>query len=160
WPSRPASPGGTGAGRRGGCDRQWQRWTSKLPPDIGSTRVDSTNVERFDEAVKACRIPGVTDTRLPRAERRRNTEQRILAAARSSVAEHGFERTTIRAIAAAAQVDPALVMQYFGSKQALFKQAARIAPSETVAGGPEQLTELLLSTLGVKIVDLPETSLA
>ena len=102
----------------------------------------------------------MTDSPLPRAERRRNTEQRILAAARASFAEHGFERTTIRAIAAAAKIDPALVMQYFGSKQALFKQAARIAPSEVLAGGPEQLTELLLSTLGLKIGELPETSLA
>jgi len=102
----------------------------------------------------------VTDTRLPRAERRRNTEQRILDAARASFAEHGFERATIRAIAAAAQVDPALVMQYFGSKQALFKQASRITPSESLDGGPEQVTELLLSTLGLKIGELPAASLA
>jgi len=101
-----------------------------------------------------------TADRLPRAERRRNTEQRILAAARASFAQHGFERTTIRAIAAAAQVDPALVMQYFGSKQALFERAARIAPSEPLTGGPAQVTELLLSTLGMKVADLPETSLA
>jgi AcrR family transcriptional regulator len=102
----------------------------------------------------------VTDIRLPRAERRRNTEQRILDAARASFAEHGFERTTIRAIAAVAKVDPALVMQYFGSKQALFKQAARITPSDPLAEGPEHLTELLLSTLGLKIGELPEASLA
>lgn len=102
----------------------------------------------------------MTDPRLPRAERRRNTEQRILAAARGIFAEHGFERTTIRAIAAAAKVDPALVMQYFGSKQALFSQAVRVASYEPLTGGPEHLTELLLSTLGLKVADLPETSLA
>src|SRR4051794_40685544 len=111
--------------------------------------------------VNACRISHVTDSpRLPRAERRRNTEQRILAAARAIFAEHGFERATIRAIAAAAAVDPALVMQYFGSKQALFKQAARVSPYEPRADDPEHLTELLLSTLGLKVADLPETSLA
>lgn len=102
----------------------------------------------------------MTATRLPRADRRRATEQRILNAARASFAEHGFERTTIRAIAAAARVDPALVMQYFGSKQALFKQATRISPADPLAAGPEHLTELLLSTLGLKIGALPETSLA
>ena len=111
-------------------------------------------------AAAAYKISPVTETRLPRAERRRATERRILDAARASFGEHGFERTTIRAIAAAAQVDPALVMQYFGSKQALFKLAARITPSDALVGDPEQMTELLLRTLGLKVVDLPETSLA
>ncbi len=62
---------------------------------------------------------------LPRDERRRRTEQQILDAARALFAGTGFERTTIRGVAAAARVDPALVMQYFGSKQALFAAAAR-----------------------------------
>ncbi|MFK4265487.1 TetR family transcriptional regulator [Streptomyces milbemycinicus] len=105
-----------------------------------------------------------------RAERRRNTEQRILAAARELFAERGFERTTIRAVASAAQVDPALVMQYFGSKQELFSQAVRIsvagagaeaeAEGRPRAGGPEALTDSLLASLGMKIGGLPEASLA
>lgn len=99
-----------------------------------------------------------------RAERRRNTEQRILAAARELFAERGFERTTIRAVASAAQVDPALVMQYFGSKQELFSQAVRIsvagAEDRPRTGGPEALTDSLLASLGMKIGGLPEASLA
>jgi AcrR family transcriptional regulator len=51
---------------------------------------------------------------LTRAERRRQTEDRILVAARDLFVRLGYERTTIRAIAAAAEVDPSLVMQYFG----------------------------------------------
>jgi len=44
----------------------------------------------------------------------------IEAAARELFAEQGFERTTIREIATAAGADPALVIRYFGSKDALF----------------------------------------
>ena len=60
-----------------------------------------------------------------RDERRRRTEATILDAARQAFAETGFERATIRAVAARAGVDPALVMQYFGSKEGLFAAAAR-----------------------------------
>lgn len=44
---------------------------------------------------------------------------RILAAARVEFAHHGWAGTTIRAVARAADVDPALVYHYFGSKEAL-----------------------------------------
>lgn len=62
---------------------------------------------------------------LTREQRRRRTEAAILSAARRLFAERGFERTTIRAVAAAACVDPALVMQHFGSKDGLFAASAR-----------------------------------
>ena len=62
---------------------------------------------------------------LPRDERRRRTEAAILDAARQLFAESGFERATIRAVASRASVDPALVMQYFGSKEGLFAAAAK-----------------------------------
>jgi TetR/AcrR family transcriptional regulator, regulator of cefoperazone and chloramphenicol sensitivity len=44
---------------------------------------------------------------------------RIRQAAMAQFAEHGFERTTIRGIAAAAGVSPGLVRHHFGSKQGL-----------------------------------------
>jgi AcrR family transcriptional regulator len=44
---------------------------------------------------------------------------RIRDAAQEQFAEHGFERTTIRGIAAAAGVSPGLVRHHFGSKQGL-----------------------------------------
>src|SRR3954453_2892821 len=62
---------------------------------------------------------------LPREERRKRTEAAILEAARELFAEHGFERTTIRAVAAKAGIDPALVMQYYGNKEGLFAASAR-----------------------------------
>jgi AcrR family transcriptional regulator len=53
------------------------------------------------------------------------TRSAILATARSQFGNHGFERTTIRSIASATGVDPALVMHYFGSKAELFAAASR-----------------------------------
>ena len=76
-----------------------------------------------------------------REERRRRTEACILQAARRLFAEEGFERATIRAVARRTGVDPALVMQYFGSKEGLFAAAmqgahgggtARTAPREEI----------------------------
>jgi AcrR family transcriptional regulator len=74
--------------------------------------------------VNRCRVTCVT-TSVPREERRRRTELAILEAAREQFAEQGFERTTIRAVAAQAGIDPALVMQYYKNKEGLFAAAAR-----------------------------------
>jgi AcrR family transcriptional regulator len=48
----------------------------------------------------------------------------ILGAAREHFAKSGYQASTIRAIAAAAGIDPAMVMRYFGSKEQLFAAAA------------------------------------
>lgn len=48
----------------------------------------------------------------------------ILAAARERFAESGYEAATIRAIAADANIDPSMVMRYFGNKEQLFAAAA------------------------------------
>ena len=47
----------------------------------------------------------------------------ILAAARQHFAAYGLEATTIRAIAADAGLDHAMVLRYFGSKEKLFRAA-------------------------------------
>jgi AcrR family transcriptional regulator len=60
-----------------------------------------------------------------REERRRRTEACILREARRLFAEEGYERATIRGVAQRAGVDPALVMQYFGSKEGLFAAAMK-----------------------------------
>jgi AcrR family transcriptional regulator len=52
------------------------------------------------------------------------TKAAILAAARERFAADGYDRATIRAIAADAAIDPAMVMRYFGSKEQLFAKAA------------------------------------
>jgi AcrR family transcriptional regulator len=48
---------------------------------------------------------------------------RILREARASFAEHGYAGTTVRAVARAAGVDPALVYHYYGSKEGLLDAA-------------------------------------
>ena len=48
---------------------------------------------------------------------------RIVAAARNEFAEQGWAGTTLRAVARAADVDPALVYHYFGSKEGLLDAA-------------------------------------
>jgi AcrR family transcriptional regulator len=65
------------------------------------------------------------ETSVPRDERRRRTEASILDAARELFAAEGYERTTIRGVAARAGIDPALVMQHFGSKEGLFAASTR-----------------------------------
>ncbi|MEB4208533.1 TetR family transcriptional regulator [Mycobacterium sp. 94-17] len=52
----------------------------------------------------------------------------IAAAARDEFAEHGWAGTTIRAVARAADVDPALVYHYFGSKEGLLDAATNPPP--------------------------------
>ena len=51
------------------------------------------------------------------------TRRRILEAARAVFAEAGYERATIRTIAEAAGADKSSVIKYFGTKQALFREA-------------------------------------
>lgn len=55
-----------------------------------------------------------------------NTKAQILRAAQTLFAAEGLDRTTIRQIAAQAEVDPALVMHYFKTKKQLFIES--IAP--------------------------------
>lgn len=52
------------------------------------------------------------------------TRDNILEAARRLFGEEGYDRTTIRSIAAAAEIHPSMVMRYYGSKEALFAAAA------------------------------------
>jgi AcrR family transcriptional regulator len=61
----------------------------------------------------------------PKARRSDATKATILTAARERFARDGYERATIRAIAAQAEIDPAMVMRYFGSKEGLFAAAAQ-----------------------------------
>ncbi|MCV7227654.1 TetR/AcrR family transcriptional regulator [Mycolicibacterium komossense] len=58
---------------------------------------------------------------------RRSSDQTkavILAAAKEQFAAGGFDGATIRSIAIAADIDPSMVMRYFGTKDQLFAAAA------------------------------------
>ena len=60
----------------------------------------------------------------PTPKRSDATKTNILTAARAQFASAGYEGTTIRSVAAAAGIDPALVIRYFGNKEGLFAAAA------------------------------------
>jgi AcrR family transcriptional regulator len=87
------------------------------------------------------RRPGVSGTR-----------EAILDAARRVFAEQGYQHATIRDVARLAEVDPALVHHYFGTKQALFVAAVQLPvnPVEqlavVLADEPEQVGQRLAET--------------
>jgi AcrR family transcriptional regulator len=95
-----------------------------------------------------------------RAEQRRRTEARILDAATQAFFSAGYDRTTIRAVAAAAGVDAGLVMHHFGSKQELFRRVIDAAPAPEVSGAPGQAAEQILAGLASRIASAPVASLA
>ncbi|MCA2212344.1 TetR/AcrR family transcriptional regulator [Jidongwangia harbinensis] len=94
-----------------------------------------------------------------------DTRQSILDAARTMFAERGFDRASIRAIATAAQVDPALVHHYFGTKDKLFLASmnAPIDPAEllpkALSGPREEAGERLVRMI-LGVWDSPAGSAA
>jgi AcrR family transcriptional regulator len=54
--------------------------------------------------------------------------QRVIDAARERFMRHGYERATVRAIAADAGVDVAMVYYFFGSKEGLFTASTLTGP--------------------------------
>lgn len=55
----------------------------------------------------------------------------VLRAAKRQFAAHGYDKTTLRAIADDARVDPSMVLYLFGSKAALFRESLKLVlPSD------------------------------
>jgi len=81
------------------------------------------------------RPPGTADTR-----------ERILTSARNLFARNGIDKSSIRAIAKDAGVDPALVHHYFGTKTQLFAAAIHIPIDPMQVIGP--LREVPVEQLG------------
>ena len=78
-----------------------------------------------------------------------DTRDRILTSARELFARNGIGNTSIRAVAAAAGVDSALVHHYFGTKEKLFGAAVRIPIDPMEVIGP--LREVPVEELGYQI---------
>lgn len=93
------------------------------------------------------RRPGVSGTR-----------DAIVLAARRQFATSGYDRTSMRAVAAEARVDPSLVVHYFGSKAGLFAEAVELpfdpatALPHLLAFGVEGLGERL-ARLAVDVLE-------
>jgi AcrR family transcriptional regulator len=83
----------------------------------------------------------VTTSR-PRGRRpgRADTRSEILSAALRLFSEVGYEKVSLRAIARAADVDPALIHHYFDSKPELFAEAVLALP----VGDPSEVVEQIL----------------
>jgi AcrR family transcriptional regulator len=86
---------------------------------------------------KAGRRPGPSQTR-----------EQIIRAAREQFAERGYTSTTLRSVAAAAQVHPGLLHHYFGSKQQLYRDALDLPVDPW-----EVLTRLLVDTPRDQLAD-------
>ena len=91
-----------------------------------------------------------------------DTRGRILDAARSAFGDRGYDGASVRQIASDAEVDPALVHHYFGTKQRLFVAAMAfpvdpaVALPRLLAAGPgEQLGERFVAFV-VALWDRPD----
>ncbi|MET0419822.1 MAG: TetR family transcriptional regulator [Actinoplanes sp.] len=89
-----------------------------------------------------------------------DTRSSILDAARTTFAEKGFDKASIRAIAADAGVDPALVHHYFGTKEKLFLATlnAPINPAELIPqalDGPREQAGVRLVRTALGVWDSP-----
>ncbi|HEY0002137.1 MAG TPA: TetR family transcriptional regulator [Actinoplanes sp.] len=98
---------------------------------------------------KSGRRPGNQDTRTS-----------ILDAARTAFADKGYDNSSIRAIAAGAGVDPALVHHYFGTKEKLFLATLNspINPGELIPqalDGPRERAGERLVRMALSVWDAP-----
>ena len=99
-------------------------------------------VPRSRRKVRVGRTPGSPANR-----------EAILSAAKTYFERHGYEGSTIRGIADAAGVDPALLYHYFGSKDQLLVAALQLPVNprdvvpELLAGGLDGIGERLLRRL-------------
>jgi AcrR family transcriptional regulator len=91
-----------------------------------------------------------------------DTRDAILASARAAFADRGFDGASIRGIATDAEVDPALVHHYFGTKEQLFLATVDVPvdPGEFIpaalAGDDEHIGERVVRMF-LKVWDDPRT---
>ena len=136
---------GTGLAVAGRARRRGRR--RRRPPALGSG------------AMAAIRRPTAPRRRGPRGDGA-DTRGAVLDAARARFAEHGYDGTKLRDVAADAGVDVALVSYFFGSKDGLFAAAMALAVNpaqlveELMRDGMEGLGERLLRTL-LGLLDTP-----
>jgi AcrR family transcriptional regulator len=92
-------------------------------------------------AKRSGRRPGPTTTR-----------EAIADAARRQFAELGYDRATLRGIAGEAGVDAALVVRFYGSKDALFREVMALPPA--VAEGMASLADGPTATVGRRLAEV------
>ena len=107
--------------------------------------------------------PAKTTKRRGRRQGEPVSRDAVLAAAKQRFATEGYEKTTLRAIAHDAHVDPSMVLYLFGSKEELFRESLRliIDPEVLVAAltgdeDPDIGTRMARTYLG--IWETPDTA--
>lgn len=90
------------------------------------------------------------------------TREAIADAARRQFAELGYDRATLRGIAGEAGVDAALVVRFYGSKDALFREVMALPPAvaEAMAGladGPLESVGRRLAEVIVGMLEDPRS---
>ena len=94
------------------------------------------------------------------------SRRRIIEAAQALFRRHGYDGTTVRAVATEAGVDPAMVFYFFGTKQGLFGAALEMpthvppAIEAIFTGGLDGIGERLVRTLVKNLDDSDRTPLA
>jgi AcrR family transcriptional regulator len=117
----------------------------------GQTRAGSGGHTRGEDRSRSGRRPGGSGTRAA-----------VIVAARRQFAEVGYDRTTMRSVAAEAGVDQKLVGYFFGSKQRLFVAATELPvdPAEAIpavlSGDPARIGERM-ARLVLEILESPDT---
>jgi AcrR family transcriptional regulator len=102
-------------------------------------------------AKRSGRRPGPTTTR-----------EAIAEAARRQFAELGYDRATMRGIASEAGVDAALVVRFYGSKDALFREVMALPPAvaegiAALADGPTESVGRRLAQVVVGMLEDPRS---
>jgi AcrR family transcriptional regulator len=90
------------------------------------------------------------------------TRDAIADAARHHFAELGYDRATLRGIAGAAGVDAALVVRFYGSKEALFREVMALPPAVAdaiarLADGPRTSVGRRLAEVVVGLLEDPRS---
>ncbi|MGW1273099.1 TetR/AcrR family transcriptional regulator [Streptomyces sp. NPDC002491] len=81
------------------------------------------------------------------------TRESIVSAARALFLQRGYRGATLRAVAGAAGVDPALIAYHFGSKKGLFAEVMQIqcanalAVDDVLGGDPATLADRLIDAV-------------
>lgn len=113
------------------------KWTSAECPT--ATTSTPSNYLAPRSCPRSARNSGTMTPTPPRRGRRQgasDTRETILVATREMFAAHGYERASVRAITTHAEMDPALVYHYFGSKRKLFLAAMNIPVDPDTRHGP------------------------
>jgi AcrR family transcriptional regulator len=103
------------------------------------------------------------DARRRGRSRSADTKAAILAAARAQFSAVGYERATVRSIAAAAGIDPAMVIRYYSSKAGLFAASAALdldLPDLTGVAPGEMGALLVKHFIGLWESDMADTVMA